>query len=49
MLKHIINALAVGGFIPVLTAFYLSNGQPLDQAVIVSLYAFISFLAIKLN
>ena len=49
MIKHIINALAVGGFIPVLTAFYLSNGQPWDQAVIVVVYGFISFLAIKLN
>ena len=49
MIKHIINCLAVGGFIPVLTAFYLSNGQPIDQAVIVAIYALISFLAIKIN
>ena len=49
MLKHIINCLAVGGFIPTLTAFYLANGQPLDQAVIVAVYALISFLAIKIN
>lgn len=48
MLKHIINTLALGGFVPFLTAFYVADNGYLQLGYTIT-YGAILALAITIN